>query len=161
MHLYELADERRSLIEGAIDYETGEFDVDEAKLNALDLRIEDKAVACAIVSDEHRELAKAKREVAKRLMEQARMLEAQADRLDDYTIRQLEECGGVVDLPEMRVSIRNSTAVEIIDRDMLPDGYMREKVTREPDKNAIKDAIRSGEYVPGAAIVQKKHLRVR
>ena len=161
MHLYELADERRSFIEGAIDYETGELDLDEAKLNALDLRIEDKAVACAIVSDEHRELAKAKREVAKRLMEQARMLEAQADRLDDYTIRQLEECGGVVDLPEMRVSIRHSTAVEIIDRDMLPDGYMREKVTREPDKNAIKDAIRSGEYVPGAAIVQKKHLRVR
>lgn len=161
MHLYELADERRKMIDGAIDYETGEFTLDEGKLNALDLRIEEKAVACAIVSNENRELAKAKREIAKRLNEQARMLEAQADRLDDYTIRQLEECGGVVDLPEMRVSIRRSTAVEIIDRDMVPDAYMREKVTREPDKTAIKDAIKAGEYVPGAAIVQKKHLRAR
>lgn len=161
MHLYELADERRNIIEGAIDYETGEFTLDEEKLAALDLRIEDKAVACTMVSDEKRKLATAKRERARVLTEQARMLEAQADRLDDYTIHQLEQCGGIVDLPDMRVSVGKSSSVEVIDEGMIPAEYMREKVTRTPDKKKIADAIKGGDYVPGAAIIQKKHLRVR
>ena len=162
-HLYELAESRRAVVEGGFVFneETGEITWDSSNLDALDMAIEDKAIACAVVFDEKRKLAEAKRARAKALTDQARALEAQADRLEDYTISNLEKCGGVVDTPDGRFSITHSTRLEIIDEDMVPDDYMRTQVKRTPDKVKATCAIKAGEYVPGFALIQHKHLRVR
>lgn len=56
------------------------------------------------------------------------------------------------------ISWRKSERVEIDDVDALPDMYMRVKV--EPDKTAIKSAIRAGDRVDGARIVTSNNIQI-
>lgn len=56
-----------------------------------------------------------------------------------------------VALAEAKVSIMKSPdKVIITDESAVPDAFM--KITKEPNKTAIKNAIKSGTYVPGAAL---------
>lgn len=57
--------------------------------------------------------------------------------------------------PLATVSIRpGSLSVRIVDEADIPTQLMREKVTRAPDKTAIKAQIEAGETVPGAELVR-------
>jgi len=49
--------------------------------------------------------------------------------------------------------------VEIIDVEKLPASYVREKVTYEPDKIKIGEALQNGEIVDGARLVETNTLR--
>lgn len=56
-----------------------------------------------------------------------------------------------VALAEAKVSIMKSPdKVIITDESAVPDAFM--KITKEPNKTAIKNAIKTGTYVPGAAL---------
>jgi len=56
-----------------------------------------------------------------------------------------------VALAEAKVSIMKSPEKVIItDESAVPDAFM--KITKEPNKTAIKNAIKLGTYVPGAAL---------
>lgn len=56
-----------------------------------------------------------------------------------------------VELPEATLSIRNGTQqVVITDESRLPDKFVR--VERSPRKTEIKDALKSGEAIPGAEL---------
>lgn len=57
------------------------------------------------------------------------------------------------------VGTRKSTAVNIIDEYSIPVRY--EVVTVKIDKTAIKDAIKNGEEVPGAQLVERKSLTIK
>ena len=58
----------------------------------------------------------------------------------------------------VQVSFRRSQQVTIMDdsKFLAEAGreYIREKIEREPDKTAIKEAIKSGVLVPGAALTE-------
>lgn len=57
--------------------------------------------------------------------------------------------------PRGTVSIRpGSLSVRITDEADIPSQLMREKVTRAPDKTAIKKHLEAGEAVPGAELVR-------
>lgn len=57
--------------------------------------------------------------------------------------------------PLATVSIRpGSLSVRIVDEAEIPSQLMREKVTRAPDKAAIKAQIEAGETVPGAELAR-------
>lgn len=57
--------------------------------------------------------------------------------------------------PRATVSIRaGSVSVQITDEADIPSQLMREKITRAPDKTAIKAQIEAGEHVPGAELVR-------
>lgn len=57
--------------------------------------------------------------------------------------------------PLATVSLRpGSVSVHIVDEAEIPTQLMREKVTRVPDKGAIKAQIEAGETVPGAELVR-------
>lgn len=58
-------------------------------------------------------------------------------------------------------SLRESVAVEVSDMEILPEGYIREKVTREPDKAALKDALNGGAAIPGAELVTRTSLQIK
>jgi len=63
-----------------------------------------------------------------------------------------------------KVSFRNSSAVEVDAGFMEAKKYpylLREKVTVEPDKTKIKEAIESGEEIEGARIVSRKSVIVK
>lgn len=57
--------------------------------------------------------------------------------------------------PRATISVRpGSVSVQITDEAEIPTQLMREKVTRAPDKAAIKAQLEAGETVPGAELVR-------
>lgn len=57
--------------------------------------------------------------------------------------------------------IRKSEAVIIEDIGAIPEEYVKTVVTQNPDKLAIKQAIKSGIDIPGASIETRDNLQVR
>ena len=63
------------------------------------------------------------------------------------------------DLPNHRITSRRSEAVEIsCDPAELPENCQRTKV--EPDRTAIKAAIKAGQSVPGCELVQRRSWKL-
>lgn len=58
------------------------------------------------------------------------------------------------------LSWRRSEAVEILDIKKLDYPYYREEVIVTPDKKAIKEAIKKGNVVEGATILQRWNLQI-
>jgi hypothetical protein len=89
-----------------------------------------------------------------------------AQGLRDY-LKQNMEAAGIerIECPLFKLSLKkNPPAVEVLDEEMVPAGFW---VTPEPkpptariDKTAIKNAIKSGQTVPGAQLVQHTRLEV-
>lgn len=61
--------------------------------------------------------------------------------------------------PKVQISFRNSASVKIVDETLIPEEFW--KVTKEPKKQDIKDAIKAGIEIPGAEIEQNENLWVR
>lgn len=54
-------------------------------------------------------------------------------------------------LPEAKISVINSPEKVIItDESAIPDAFMR--ITKEPNKTAIKNALKSGNIIPGTTL---------
>lgn len=60
-----------------------------------------------------------------------------------------------------KIFFRKSKSVEIVDLDMLPEDLVVQKVSFQPDKKAIKEAIESGWSVAGARIVEAMKLQIK
>ena len=56
---------------------------------------------------------------------------------------------------------REPAAGDVLDEAAIPAAYMTEKVTRSPDKTAIKAAIKGGEDVPGVALVENLSVQIK
>ena len=67
--------------------------------------------------------------------------------------------GEKFETPKLKVSFRRSEETVIDDFELLPDDYIRIKY--EPDKTAIKKAIKDGEAVEGAHIEKKKSCVIK
>lgn len=96
----------------------------------------------------------AKRE-AERLISLADSDERKADRMERLLIdvlTKLDPGQTRFDLPRYRISSRSSTSVEITDEDLIPEDMLRTKTTTSPDKTLIKQAIQSGQSIPGAQL---------
>ncbi len=66
-----------------------------------------------------------------------------------------------VDSPVMKLSLRSSESVEIINESQLDAKYVTEKTTYTPNKAKIKEAIKAGETVEGAVLRQNSNLQIR
>lgn len=85
------------------------------------------------------------RERQTRLVHRAQFYRALLQRLMDFT--------GIksVALGEAKISVVNTPEKVIItDESAIPDAFC--KITREPNKTAIKNALKSGTYIPGATL---------
>ncbi len=82
-------------------------------------------------------------------------LEAKAERLERYTIEQMQATNKVKHEGLFKVTIgKPSKQVNILDVNELPLGFYRMEVV--PDKAAIKKAIESGETITGASLIDGK-----
>lgn len=90
-----------------------------------------------------------------------------AQGLRDYLRENMERAGiEKIECPLFSISIRkNPAAVEITNTDDLPFKFWRTPDPKPPvpapDKAAIKDALKRGEEVPGARMVQTTRLEVK
>lgn len=154
MNLYEID----AAITACIDPETGEV-LDEAALEDLQMERTQKIKNVALWLKNLNASAaayKAERDAFDERMKQA---QKKAESLKRYLANALGGEKFVTD--ECAVSFRKSTAINVLDEAAIPAAYMAEKVTRSPDKTAIKAAIKGGEAVPGVALVENLSVQIK
>lgn len=139
-----------------VDPETGEADVEklETLLMERDAKLEN--IACWI-KDIKAECESIKAE-EKALTERRQAKERKAESLRKYLDEAL--AGQKFETPRCVVSFRKSQKVEITDFDKIPDDYLRYKAP-EPDKTAIKAAIKDGLTIEGAELVDSVTMTIK
>lgn len=162
--LYEINVEIENALSAMLDSvneETGEVDeAAVARLEELECARSDKLDNIgAFIKNLMAEVAALKAE-AKSLAERAKAKENEIERLKVYVAQSLIARGEKsFETTRARFSFRRSEAVEI-DGD-VPDSFMNIKITREPNKTAIKEAIANGEVVEGAHVVVRQNLQIK
>ena len=136
--------------------ETGEV-IDFEKLVELNMEREAKCenIACWIIDLNAEAEAIRKQEII--LAERRKVTEAKAERLKAYLSGVLG--GEKMKTAKVNVGYRKSTVVEIAEDADIPEAFLRYKV--EPDKTAIKEALKKGICVDGCSLVEKTSILVK
>lgn len=108
-------------------------------------------------------LAEACKEESRRLAAKARAAESRLAWLKEhYTIVLRENGLKKVSGNAYTISVRESEAVAVTAQtEELPELYRRITIRIEPDKNAIKEALKGGLTIPGCALMKTYSLQVR
>ena len=141
-----------------IDYETGEI-LDAERLDALQMERNSKIenVACWIKNLTADALAyKAEKEA---FAEREKKALKKAEELKAWIAGALD--GQKFSTWRCAVSFRKSEAVEIEDETLLPPELKTEKITYTPNKTAIKEAIKAGQEIPGAQLVERMNPTIK
>ena len=154
MTLYEID----SAIMDCIDAETGEI-IDPAKLEALQMERESKIENVALWVKNLKALTSAIKAEKDALAEREAIHKAKIESLSKWLVGALD--GTKFETPKVKISFRNSEAVEIVNESDIPAEYMREKVQTAPDKTAIKEALKNNFQIPGAILVQNKNIQIK
>ena len=163
--LYEISQDLREVYnklesgEG-IDAETGELD--EEVVNALTVsqsNLQAKGVDIGYVIKSFDDEIDIYDKEIKRLTERKKALQNAQERLKTTLKNAMVEFGIIsIEGKTLKIGLRKSESVEV-NLDELDDKFKRIKV--EADKVAIKNAIKSGEEVKGAFLVENKSLQIR
>lgn len=124
-----------------------------------------KADAYCWVIDKIRAQADARKSHAARLRELAAADEQRAQILQDRLIACLLKVTPDAtkwELPGHRLASRRSTTAQIDCRpEELPEQFQRVTTTVAPDKDAIKAALKAGETIPGAALIERRTWSIK
>lgn len=122
-----------------------------------------KADATCWVIEHLRGQAAYRQQQAKRLTELARSDAGRADALEDSLVTvltRLQPTATRFSFPNHEISSRKSQAVEIEDEDAIDFEWRTVKTTSQPDKTAIKAALKAGQQIPGARLVSRRLWRI-
>jgi hypothetical protein len=134
-------------------------------LESMQGELQDKLRAVIAYSLELDVLATGASDAAKRMAERAKGLQSRVDWLRGYALSAMQATG----LPEVFTDewhakpAKKPPSVNITDAALIPAAYMRtpEPPLPVPDKKALADALKSGESVPGAELVQGYRLALK
>ena len=140
-----------------VDTETGEV-IDAAALDALQMARDEKLTNIGKWILDLKADAKAIREREISLAERRKAKENKAEQLMDYMNMIL--AGKKFECADFKASYRKSQAVEVTDAEKIPAPYL---IIQEPkvDKAGIKKALKTGEDIPGAKLVERNNLSIR
>lgn len=160
MKIYEIPGALRELLDRLdADPDTGEVDGETlaayAEYNAA---AAEKLEGTACYVRELKAEAGAIKAEEERLAKRRKALENKSERLKNYMMPALEAMGGKVKGVMASVRIGKSQAVTVFDIDALPDTFKHVKTTIDPDKVALKKALKSGEVIPGAALEDRQSV---
>ena len=171
MNLYEInaaiADAIESMFD-SINEETGEVDAGTVeRLESLQAEKTEKRENCGLfLKNEIADLDAIKAEIEK-LTARAKIKENRIERVKKYLADDLaaeiteKNKNPHFETSRVSLSLRSSDSVKITDESVIPADYMRVKTTSEPDKTAIKKAIKAGGTVNGAVLVTKNNLQIK
>ena len=161
MQLYNLTDNYQQLL----DYIDSAEELDESllvdTLESIDEAFEDKIISIAyVIKNNDADIDTISNEI--RRLQKLKQTKINANgRLKDYAkdnMLQLDKTKIKGDL--FNVSVRNNAeSVEILNESALPEDAF--KVTRTPDKTAIKEALKNGHDVDGATLKRTQSLQIR
>jgi hypothetical protein len=123
---------------------------------------DNKAVGCALISRELGANAKMIRDAAAELVERARKIEARSERLAGYLQTNMKAAQRLrIENPFVTIALREGRdeSVEIEDGVELAARFCR--VKHEPNKTAMKVALKAGVEIPGVRLVVKDRLEIR
>lgn len=126
-------------------------------------KLSDKADATCWVIDHLRAQANYRAAQAKRLADIAKADNTRADALETsllYVLTRLQPEAKRFSFPNHEITSRKSVVVEIIDVDKITAEWLQVKTITTPDKNAIKDAIKKGTKVEGAAVINRTNWKI-
>lgn len=140
-----------------VDTETGEV-IDAVALDALQMARDEKLTNIGKWILDLKADAKAIREREISLAERRKAKENKAEQLMDYMNMIL--AGKKFECADFKASYRKSQAVEIMDAGKIPAPYL---IVQDPkvDKAGIKMALKAGEEVPGAKLIERNNLSIR
>ena len=125
-------------------------------------QLQNKAVNyCMVIKQIDSDIEQIENEV-KRLNAMKKVQQNVIDRLKStlttaMNIFEVEE----IKTPLIKINFRNSESVEITNEAQLNEKFLVTKTVTTPDKKAIKDAIKNGEFVEGATISYNKNLQIK
>lgn len=160
-NIYELTEQIKAL---QAAYENGEIPEDAFNDTLEGLKLELPELIeniCKWRADVLADIAGYKAEI-NRLSERKQHAEKLVERLQNYMYSALQAAGQrKIKACTFAVSIvKSAPALKIYDESLIPKTYY----VPQPDKldhAAIKEAIKSGQKVPGAELVQGEHLNIR
>jgi hypothetical protein len=126
--------------------------------------LDTKADSYCWVIEHLRGQAAYRQQQAKRLVELARGEESRADALEEslvLVLTKLQPSATRFSFPHHELTSRKSQAVEIDDEDSIPPEWLALKTTSQPDKAAIKEALKAGHSIPGAQLISRRSWRIR
>lgn len=163
MRLYDINKDIENTIEDMfinVDEKTGEVKQEYVdRLNELQVQKEEKLenIGCYIKNLDAE--VKAMEEEAKALNKRKDVLKKKSERLKKYVASILN--GEKFESTKVVFSFRKSDEVNIVDESLIPEEYMRTTTKIEPNKDAIKKAIKEGKEVRGAFLVDKNNMSVK
>lgn len=132
-------------------------------LEALGGKLEDKAINVAKFMRNMEAAAEAIKIAEADMAKRRKALENRVKWLKEYLKGNMEACGiSKIECPYFKIAIQaNPAAINILDESSIPDQFKEQVITWKIDKAAIKDAIKAGETVPGAELVNGTRLAIR
>lgn len=153
MRLYEINTE----IDNCIDYETGEI-LDIEKFQELQIEKEHKLEAIALVYKNAIAESKMVSDEMKSLKARKEKCDNLANKMKEMLHNELQ--GEKFMTSKVMISFQKSTTTEVIDLAVIPEQYIKTKIERTADKTAIKNAIKSGETIKGARLIEKNNIQI-
>ncbi|ULJ60818.1 siphovirus Gp157 family protein [Wielerella bovis] len=160
--LYQCTADIQAVLNHHFDSETEAADTLEAVIGQFEVKAQ-SVIAYHMNQLAELEMLKAHNKAMK---EREKTLQAQADKLKDYLHRNMLAAG----IKEIKADdgtftakiAKNPVSVDVYDMTLLDPRFVRKKITYEPDKNALKEALENGEDVQGAKLVtDKTSLRIK
>ena len=143
-----------------VDEETGE--IEPATLESVQIASEEKIIATAMYIRRLDALNKATKETIQDLQERVSADSKRIEALKCLMTKAMDSLQYTeVKSPEVTLRFRKSSSVEITDSESLPEQFLRTKTVVEPDKTAIKNALKAGEKIQGAQLVESRNLQIK
>ena len=143
-----------------VDEETGE--IEPATLESVQIASEEKIIATAMYIRRLDALNRATKETIQDLQERVRADGKRIEALKWLMTKAMDSLQYTeVKSPEVTLRFRKSSSVEITDSESLPKQFLRTKTVVEPDKAAIKNALKAGEKIQGAQLVESRNLQIK
>lgn len=144
-----------------IDEETGEL-LNLEQLEQIQGEFDDKASNIALYIQELQAQAEAIKNKSESLKERQKSTTNKAERLKAYLSEMMNRAGKTkVETDDVRISFRKSESVDILDQSLIPEGYLNEKITVAPNKTEIKKAIKNGQDIAGAILIENQNLQIK
>ena len=140
------------------DKETGEI-LDEQAFEALQMERNEKLENIALWVKNLLSEAEALKAEEKAFAERRKAAENKAESLKRYLDSALN--GQKFNTTKVAISYRRSTSVDVLDVEKLPEAYRKTVTTVSADKTAISAALKAGELVDGATLVEKNNLSIK
>ncbi len=154
MNLYEI----NANILACVDEETGElFDPEAFELLQLEKTEKIESLACWVKNLEA--YAEALNNEKKSINEKQAKVKNRIDGIKRYMSDNF--AGEKLQTGKVSIGWRSSESVEVSEVEKIPKQYLKIKEVIEPDKRAIKEAIKDGAEIEGCELVTKQNIQIK